>query len=189
LLDWSRSAFVGAYFGYRKFRNSNAVDTPPEQKIRIFVFDRERWFGDVIQMPKLAPAQPHVSLLDALAIENARMIPQRALFTVTNADDVESYIQFVEQHRQKSYLRAIELPVRECSDVMNDLRQMGITAGSMLLGLDGACEALREQYFPLAYPNARRSGCFLPKNITGGEAKASIKAPTSNCATGSSAIG
>ena len=100
LLDWTRSAFVGAYFGYRKLRNSDAVAAPPLQKVRIFVFDREQWFGDVIQVPKLAPAQPHFSLLDALAIDNTRMIPQQALSTITNVDDVESYIQFVDAPRR-----------------------------------------------------------------------------------------
>jgi len=34
--------------------------------------------------------------------------------------------------------------------VINELQQMRITAGSMFPGLDGACEALKEQYFPLA---------------------------------------
>ena len=97
-----------------------------------------------------APAPPHVSLLDALAIENTRMIPQQALSTITNVDDVESYIQTMEQARKTRYLRVIDLPVRERPTVMNDLRQMGITAGSMFPGLDGACEALKEQYFPLA---------------------------------------
>jgi hypothetical protein len=33
---------------------------------------------------------------------------------------------------------------------MDNLRQMGITAGSMFPGLDGACEALKEEYFPAA---------------------------------------
>jgi hypothetical protein len=101
-------------------------------------------------VPKLAPAQPHVSLLDALAIENTRMIPQQALSTITNVDDVESYIQHVEHINQKSYLRVIDLPVHERPTVVNNLRQMGITAGSMFPGLDGACEALKEQYFPFA---------------------------------------
>jgi hypothetical protein len=36
-------------------------------------------------------------LLDALAIENTRMIPQQALSTITNVDDIESYIQGTEQ--------------------------------------------------------------------------------------------
>ena len=98
---------------------------------------------------KLAPAPPHVSLLDALAIDNTRMIPQQALSTITNVDDVESYIQSVEGMNSTRYLRVIDLLVRARPTVMNDLRQMGITAGSMFPGLDGACEALREQYFPL----------------------------------------
>ncbi len=60
-------------------RKSAVVDTPPDEQVRIFVFDRKQWFGNVVQVPKLAPAQPHVSLLDAFAIENLRMIPQQAL--------------------------------------------------------------------------------------------------------------
>ena len=78
------------------------------------------------------------------------MIPQQALSTITNVDDIESYIRHVEHNRKKSYLQVIDLPARERPDVMKDLHQMGITAGSMFPGLDGACEALKEQYFPLA---------------------------------------
>jgi hypothetical protein len=149
LLDWTRSAFVGAYFAFRKIKNSAAIDAGPEDKVRIFVFDSERW-SQLRQIRKLAPAPPHVSLLDALAIENTRMIPQQALSTITNVDDIESYIQGTEQAGKTRYLRVIDLPIRERPTAMNDLRQMGITAGSMFPGLDGACEALKEQYFPLA---------------------------------------
>jgi hypothetical protein len=149
LLDWTRSAFVGAYFAFRKIKDSTAIDASPEDKVRIFVFDNEQWCK-LPQIPKLAPTRPHVSLLDALAIENTRMIPQQALSTITNVDDIESYIQEVEKTMKMRYLRVIDLPVRERPSVMNELRQMGITAGSMFPGLDGACEALKEQYFPLA---------------------------------------
>jgi FRG domain len=150
LLDWTRSAFVGAYFAYRKLRNSVAIKASPDQKVRIFVFDRDGWGGEVIQISRLAPAVPHLSFLDALAIENTRMIPQQALSTITNVDDIESYIRHFEHNRKKSYLQVIDLPARERPDVMKDLFQMGITAGSIFPGLDGACEALKEQYFPLA---------------------------------------
>jgi FRG domain-containing protein len=150
LLDWTRSAFVGAYFAYRKIRNSDAMKASEDQKVRIYVFDREQWTGELIQLNKLVPALPHFSLLDALAIENNRMIPQQAISTITNVDDVESYIGFVEITRTKTYLQAIDLPAQERPTVINDLQQMGITAGSMFPGLDGACEALKEQYFPLA---------------------------------------
>jgi hypothetical protein len=125
-----------------------AKNAESEKKVRIFVFDAQQWL-QLPQVSKLAPAQPHVSLLDALAIENTRMIPQQALSTITNVDDIESYIQYVEGMNSTRYLRVIDLPVHERPTVMNDLRQMGITAGSMFPGLDGACEALREQYFPL----------------------------------------
>ena len=148
LLDWTRSAFIGAFFAYRKIRNPAALNAESEKKVRIFVFDAQQWL-QLPQVSKLAPAQPHVSLLDALAIENTRMIPQQALSTITNVDDIESYIQYVESIYSTRYLRVIDLPVRERPTVMNDLRQMGITAGSMFPGLDGTCEALREQYFLL----------------------------------------
>jgi hypothetical protein len=150
LLDWIRSAFVGAYFAYRKLRNSVAIKASLDQKVRIFVFDRDGWGGEVIQINRLAPAVPHLSFLDALAIENTRMIPQQALSTITNVDDIESYIRHVEHVRKKSYLQVIDLPARERPIVMKDLYQMGITAGTMFPGLDGVCEALKEQYFPLA---------------------------------------
>jgi hypothetical protein len=148
LLDWTRSAFIGAFFAYRKIRNPAALNAESEKKVRIFVFDAQQWL-QLPQVSKLAPAQLHVSLLDALAIENTRMIPQQALSTITNVDDIESYIQYVESIHSTRYLRVIDLPVRERKTVMNALRQMGITAGSMFPGLDGTCEALREQYFPL----------------------------------------
>jgi hypothetical protein len=145
LLDWTRSAFVGAYFAYRKVRNSDAMRaSSADQKVRIYVFDREKWGGELIQFSKLAPAQPHLSLLDALAIENIRMIPQQALSTITNVDDVESHIRLVEKYYQRDFLQVIELPVQERPTVINELQQMGITAGSMFPGLDGACEALKE---------------------------------------------
>ena len=56
LLDWTRSAFVGVYFAYRKIRNSVAAEARPEEKVRIFVFDSEEW-SLLPQVPKLAPAR------------------------------------------------------------------------------------------------------------------------------------
>jgi hypothetical protein len=56
LLDWTRSAFVGAYFAYRKIRNSVAIEEGSQQKVRIFVFDSEQW-SYLPQVHKLAPAQ------------------------------------------------------------------------------------------------------------------------------------
>jgi hypothetical protein len=45
------------------------------------------------------------------------------------------------------YLHIIDLPVNERQHVMQELSLMGITAGSLFPGLDGACEELRERFF------------------------------------------
>lgn len=83
-----------------------------------------------------------------LAIENERMIPQQAASTVTNVDDIESYIKSKDPG-DKKYLRAIDLPVRERAQVFRELNYMGITAGSLFPGLDGACEELKERFFEI----------------------------------------
>lgn len=80
---------------------------------------------------------------------NERLMPQQALSALTNVDDVESYIKFIENTRQRQYINAIDIPVKERETVMKELALMGITAGSLYPGLDGACEELRERLFEL----------------------------------------
>jgi len=58
---------------------------------------------------------------------------------------------------QKKYLQAIDLPVRERKRVIRELGYMGITAGSLFPGLDGACEELAERNFPIFHPEADSS--------------------------------
>ena len=96
----------------------------------------------------LATAGLHVSIGEFLAIENERMIPQQAASTVTNVDDIESYIRSKESDIKK-YLWAIDLPIRDRNKVVQELRFMGITAGSLFPGLDGACEELTERNFEI----------------------------------------
>jgi hypothetical protein len=116
------------------------------RKVRMFKFDMREW-NKVLQVDKVFPAQPHVSVLDALAFDNPRVIPQQAISTMSNVDDMGTYISLVEQRHGKSYLEAIDLPARDRQDVMEELALMGVTAGSLFPGLDGACESLRERYF------------------------------------------
>jgi hypothetical protein len=55
-------------------------------------------------------------------------------------------------HKREShavYLSAYDLPIIERNRVMSELSYMGITAGSLFPGLDGACEELRERNFDL----------------------------------------
>jgi hypothetical protein len=146
LLDWTFSPFVAAFFAYRGIKNSEAINS--SNKVRIFQFAKNTW-SQLPQLLKLAPCAPHLSLLAAIAIENPRMVPQQALSSVTNVDDVEPYIKLVEKIRNNTYLQVIDLPVRDRPSIMRELAMMGITAGSLLPGLDGTCEALKEKHFSL----------------------------------------
>ena len=92
----------------------------------------------------------HLSFIEVLAIENERLIPQQAVSLLTNLDDIEAYMADREQNNNigEPYFRALDIPVSERDTVMSELRYMGITAGSLFPGLDGACEELREFNFP-----------------------------------------
>jgi hypothetical protein len=57
------------------------------------------------------------------------------------------YIRAMERTNGQSYLSAIDLPVCERSKIFCELGYMGLTAGSLFPGLDGACEELRESNF------------------------------------------
>lgn len=143
LLDWSYSPFVAAFFAYRSNRTRLAGD----DKVRIFSFNKVAWIKAFPQLQALAYCRPHLSILEALTIENQRAMPQQALSTLTNIDDIESYIRLQERMSGEHFLDVIDLPVAERKEVLEDLSLMGITAGTLFPGLDGACEELRGRYF------------------------------------------
>jgi FRG domain len=149
LLDWTYSPYVAAFFAYRGISKEEANSAAEERKVRILVFDQAQWRSDWNQLLALVLPALYLSIGEFMAIENERMIPQQAVSTVTNIDDIESYIKFGESQRGKTYLSAIDLPVQDREKVVQELRYMGITAGSMFPGLDGACEELKERNFEI----------------------------------------
>jgi len=140
LLDWSTSPFISAFFAFRE-------RTPPDQKVRVYIFDRETWVAKVQQFDRLTFLPPHLSVIELLGIENKRMIPQQALSTLTNIDDIETYIHFWEQQIGLQLLYAADLHASERAKVFNDLSLMGISSASLFPGFDGTCEALRGRMF------------------------------------------
>jgi hypothetical protein len=149
LLDWTYSPYVAAFFAYRGISDEEADKADANAKVRIQVFDQAQWKTDWSQGNLLVYPGLHLSIGEFLSIENERMIPQQAASTMTNIDDIESYIRNKEASVNKTYLSAIDLPVRERRQVVRDLRYMGITAGSLFPGLDGACEELKELNFEI----------------------------------------
>jgi hypothetical protein len=146
ILDWTQSPFVAAYFAFKDLRKADVTD---DQMVRILIFDAKEWGKGFERASVLMPGFLHLTVLETLAINNPRALPQQSISTATNIDDIEEYLGRVESNSGKSYLRAIDLPAKERRTVMQDLALMGITAGSLFPGLDGACLQLKERYFDL----------------------------------------
>jgi hypothetical protein len=147
LLDWTYSPYVATFFAYYHVKNSEAAKAQRDDKVRVFMFDQKRWRSTFPQIPELAGCQPHFSVLEFIALNNERLIPQQSISSLTNVDDVESYIRQAESD-DRQFLQIIDLPVSERPAVMRELSAMGITAGSLFPGVDGACAELRERMFP-----------------------------------------
>jgi len=139
LLDWTFSPFIAAYFAFKQAKSA-------DEKVRIFMFDLSEW-TKLPQLSKVQPARPHFSIIQAAALDNPRMVPQQALSSVTNMEDIEEYIQQVERTHSTVYLQAVDLPVAERVDVLRELAATGIGPGSLFPGLDGACGQMRDRFF------------------------------------------
>ena len=148
LLDWTYSPYAAAFFAYRHISNEAAANASADAKVRVLIFDQIRWRNSLSQLSALIRPGLHLSIMEFIAVENERMIPQQAATTITNADDIETYIKSRES-RDDPYLFALDLPVSERRKVITELSYMGITAGSLFPGLDGACEELKERNFEL----------------------------------------
>lgn len=143
LLDWSHSPYVAAFFAFR--------DLPKQRKkeeyVRIFMFDYLLWRSLFQQSQNLNPPFLHLSVAEFIAINNPRLVPQQSVTTATNIHDIESYILEKEIEYGVKFLHAIDITTRDREEAMEDMRFMGITAGSMFPSLDGVCEAVREKNF------------------------------------------
>jgi hypothetical protein len=143
LLDWTYSPFVSAFFAFRDLPRNYAGNG----FVRIYIFDNDAWVKKYSQVQNLNPPYPHLSVMEFIAIDNPRLVPQQAVTTVTNVDDIEAYLLEKSTKDETDYLIAIDIAANERENVMRDLRFMGITAGSMFPSIDGVCEEIRELNF------------------------------------------
>lgn len=148
LLDWSQSPYIAAFFAFKGITETQSKKNP-NKKVRIFIFDSYKWINNVEQFSNFLACVPHITLLNLLAIENNRMVPQQATTTITNIADIESFIKEIEKSQNMEFLKVIDIPWSERNKIVKELTLMGITAGSMFPGLDGTCEELKEKMFSM----------------------------------------
>lgn len=138
LLDWTYSPYIAVYFAFA---------TKPKGKARIFLFDQEKWRSLFQQRFQIACGEPQFVILETLALHNSRLIPQQAVSTFTNIAYLESFFRHFDQKHGTTVLQAVDIPSSESENVAWELRQMGITAGTLFPGLDGTCQDLKERLF------------------------------------------
>jgi FRG domain len=142
LLDWSYSPFVAAWFAFERVGNKRKSG----EKVRILAINRTE-FLKLSQFQNLTFTLPHLSILEALAIENDRAVPQQGLLMLTNLQDVEAHIADLERDLQTKLLIAFDIPIEDARDAMNDLAMMGITRSTLMPGIESICLDLKDRLF------------------------------------------
>ena len=101
LLDWTLSPFIAAYFA---FRNINLRGLTEAKKIRLHVLDCLQWNRTFERAAVLAPPFLHMTILEPIALNNPRVLPQQGLFLVTNVDDLEVSCTRFRRHRVRCFM-------------------------------------------------------------------------------------
>jgi hypothetical protein len=142
LLDWTRSPYIAAFFAFTEQRG--AAEMP--NAVRIFVFDLNGWPSETIPKRIIDP-MPCISFHRFSAHNNPRFVPQQSVASFSNVDDLEGFVSLHEKTAGSKNLTLIDIPIDEKQKAIDELRLMGITAGSLFPGLDGICRSLKERFF------------------------------------------
>jgi hypothetical protein len=144
LLDWTLSPYIASYFAFKDVNDRS----PESDYVKIFVFDYNLWRTTFQQPLDLREhTVKYVSVLRPYSKYNPRLIPQRAVYTVTNVDDMETYILDRSSELNKKFLYTATLSVKERPKVLRELDLMSINQMVLFPGIDGICEAFKEKFF------------------------------------------
>jgi hypothetical protein len=119
--------WIGTYSGSNKGNLIANIDEFPQ------------YFEGLIYLDEADPNLPSTSVLIRTSNKESKQ-----QFTSLNIAPINPFTGSVDswENVKKHYTEPIVIPA-----VMNDLSRMGITAGSLFPGLDGACEELKERNF------------------------------------------
>ena len=146
LLDWTYSPFVAAWFAFDGVSLRRRGGRKSDDVVRIFCLNRDA-FIKIPQFDRITFSVPHTSLLEALAIENERAIPQQGLLMLTNLQDVESHIKLLEKNVGEVLLTAYDIPASEANIALKDLAKMGITRSTLMPSIESTCLEMKGRLF------------------------------------------
>jgi len=144
LLDWTLSPYIAAYFAFREVDDEH----PMGDNVKLYIFDFVEWTRSFAQPLNLRDqTQLYVSVLRPYARFNPRIVPQQGTFTVTNVDDMESYLLRRSDEAKKTFLHTALLSVKEKPRVLRELNLMGINEMTLFPSLGGICRAMKSRFF------------------------------------------
>lgn len=142
LLDWTRSPYIAAYFAAR------ASSTPGKAEGgRIFALNRAIWTARTRQAGSIEEPHPAVTVLDVVPYLNPRASQQQAVTTLSNVDDIETFIRNFSGLSSEEIFRWWDLPIGSEEAILSDLEWMGITEAQLFPGLDGSFRTLARRHF------------------------------------------
>ena len=142
LLDWTASPYIAAFFAFADAMEA-AEARPDATHVRIYALTRDFMNTNYSATVVLPYKRPYIAPLSITPRHNPRLYAQQGQFLVTNVEDVETFICKIEEVNQKTFLFAADIPISCCSEALEDLAFMGMTAGTMFPGMDGVCRMMR----------------------------------------------
>jgi hypothetical protein len=141
LLDITESPYVAAYFA---FADAVEYQRKSEAYVRIYGISGDYIRYHAFPSVPLATIRPYVASLSVPPRHNPRMHAQQGKFIVTNIVDLESYLIDFSRKVNFSVLFAADVKVSCAYDALQDLKYMGLTAGTLFPGLDGTSRMMKQ---------------------------------------------
>lgn len=142
MLDWSYNPYIAAYFA---IQNTNPKVT--SDYFSIYIFDYLSWIKLYFQPIDLLGQESFISTFKPYYQNNPRLIVQNSIMTITNVNDIESYLSYAENSKNSTYLYKINISKSEIATINNDLNNMGIVKDRLFPDLDQFCLDMKRNFF------------------------------------------